>query len=110
MHDSQPKKNVVKTFPYYFQQIPLYLMDLPGDVIKSCLPSKCIILLEVGELLINANIIIMLINVEHIVAFRCIPIPYLLLSNLFIQLLILLFKVWNKMVKFTVKPPPITIY
>lgn len=69
-------------------------MDLPEDVIENCLPSKCIILLQVGELLINVNIIIVLINVgEHIVAFKPIPIFYLLLSNLFIQSLILLFKV-----------------
>ncbi len=68
-------------------------MDLPEDVIENCLPNKCIILLEVGELLININIIIVLVDVEHIVAFKCIPIPYLLLSNLFIQPLILLFKV-----------------
>ncbi len=85
-------------------------MDLPEDVIKNYLPNKCTILLEVGELLININIIIVLIDVEHIVASRCIPIPYLLLSNLFNQPFILLFKVWNKMVKFIVKPPITAIY
>ncbi len=85
-------------------------MDLPKDVIENCLPSKCTILLEVGDLLLNVDIIIVLINVEHIVVFKCILIPYVLLPNLFFQLLILLFKVQNKMVEFIVKPPPTTIY
>jgi hypothetical protein len=84
-------------------------MDLPKDMIENCLANKSTILLQVGR--DHVNIIVVLINVgEHIITFKCIPIMYPVLSNLFIQLLILLFKVQNKMAQFIMKPLPIAIY
>jgi len=73
--------------------------------------GTCIILLQVVELLINVNIYMVFLNVgENVTSSNCMVFPFPLLLNLLFYMFILLFKTWNKITKFAMKPLPIIIY